>query len=183
MLSERLRERNFAREQLEGRLEEVEGRLNSQRRALAAIPRHLTALRDHLTPLLPDKVTLDLLSPINAIVEGGSPEQVMEEGFGAVVAALREVAKDKRKVMGEGGGKVHAHVCVEGEMLVRVRAPVQHSYVLCVHAQLQEEEEEEVKEGVVLPAVASQAVSELEDEVRALQSRCEEAERALADAR
>ena len=97
MLSERLRERNFAREQLEVRLEEMEGRVNSQRRAMAAIPRHLNTLRDHLAPLLSDKVTLDLLSPINTTVEGGSPEQAMEEGFGAVVAALREFAKDKGK--------------------------------------------------------------------------------------
>ena len=62
-----------------------------------------------------------------------------------------------------------------------------HVFCVCMnsHVQVQGEKEEEegVREGVVLPEVASQAVSELEDEVRVLQSRCEEAERALADAR
>ena len=85
-LSERLRERNFTREQLETRVEEAENRVEEQRLALASLPRHLQAVRDHLTPLLPPHVSLDSLA---RVWEEARPEMCLEEGFRCVLAALK----------------------------------------------------------------------------------------------
>ena len=87
-LSERLKERNFAREQLEARVEEAENRVEEQRLALASLPRHLQALRDHLTPFLPGHVTLDGLERVWGEAR---PELVLDEGFRCVFAALRQL--------------------------------------------------------------------------------------------
>ena len=131
-LSERLKERNFAREQLEARVEEAESRVEDQRRALASLPRHMRAIRDHLSPLLPDHVILDGLA---RVWEEARPEMCLEEGFRCTLAALRHLAAGERR---EGSPPVEA-----GE----------------------------------------EEVGRLQDEVRALQSRCEECDSALADAR
>lgn len=135
-LSERLKERNFAREQLEARVEEAENRVEEQRLALASLPRHLQAVRDHLTPLLPQHVSLDGLA---RVWEEARPEMCLEEGFRCVLAALKTLQPREGSEEGE----------------VTVSPP----------SQLQEERDH------------------LQDEARALQSRCEELESALADAR
>ena len=96
-LTERLRERNFAREQLEARVEEAENRVEEQRQALASLPRHLQALRDNLSPLLPPHVTLDGLA---RVWEEARPEMCLEEGFRCVLAALRQLLPKE-----EGEGK------------------------------------------------------------------------------
>ena len=135
-LSERLRERNFAREQLEVRLEEAEGRVEEQRRALASLPRHMLALKAHLTPLVPDHVGLEGLSRVG---EDLRPETCLEDGFRCALAALRQLGSGE----GKRGGPEPDGCGWERE----------------------------------------KEVGRLQDEVRALQSRCEDAENALADAR
>ena len=135
-LSERLRERNFAREQLEARVEEAENRVEEQRLALASLPRHLQAVRDHLTPLLPPQLSLDGLA---RVWEEARPEMCLEEGFRCMLTALKTLEPRQ-------GGE---------EKEVEIPPP----------SQLQEESDR------------------LQDEAKALQSRCDELESALADAR
>ena len=98
-LSERLRERNFAREQLEARVEEAENHLQEQRLILASLPRHLQSLRDNLSPLLSDHVTLDALS---RVCEEARPEFCLEEGFRLVLAALRQLQGQEGGVQSVG---------------------------------------------------------------------------------
>lgn len=135
-LSERLKERNFAREQLEARLEEAEGRVEEQRRALASLPRHMLALKAHLAPLLPDNAGLEVLERFK---EESRPELSLEDGFRAALATLRQLVLGERGKEGEGGWEV--------------------------------------------PPETTTDVGRLEDENKALQSRCEDLESALADAR
>lgn len=134
-LSERLRERNFAREQLEARLEEAEGRVEDQRRALSSLPRHMLALKAHLAPLVPDHVGLEGLARVGEDVR---PETCLEEGFRCALAAIRHL----------GSGEV-----------------------------------KESSGSELSPQTLSEEVGRLQDENRALLSRCEDAENALADAR
>ena len=95
-LSERLRERNFAREQLEERLVEAEQRVDKQRILLASIPRHLQSISCLLSPLLPPDRNISLPSE----EEGVRPEETLEEGMRAIRRALGE-----RVRRGEGGGE------------------------------------------------------------------------------
>lgn len=110
-LSERLKERNFAREQLEARLEEAEGRVEEQRRALASLPRHLLALKDHLAPLLPDGTGLEVLERFQ---EESCPELSLEEGFRAALAALRQL------VLGERGKAVEGDMTIPSGTMLEV---------------------------------------------------------------
>ena len=93
-LSERLKERNIVREQLEVRLEEAEGRVEEQRRALSSLPRHMLALKSHLCALLPDDMGLEGLSHL---AEDARPEQCLEEGFRCALAALRRLSSGERR--------------------------------------------------------------------------------------
>lgn len=133
-LSERLRQRNFAREQLEARLEEAEGRVEEQRHVLASLPRHMLALKNHLSPLLPEYVGMEALERVG---EDSHLELALEDGFRAALAALRHLGSGERQ---EGGG-------------------------------------------VEFPSESRGEVTRLEDENKALQSRCKDTESALADAR
>ena len=157
-LSERLRERNFAREQLEARLEEAEGRVEEQRRALASVPRHLQALRDHLVPLLPKSVAPGSLGRVG---EESRPETCLEEGFRAALSALRLIVSSEKG---------------EGEMMVLSQSGERREGdISSVH--------EERGEGEAVPHEGVEEVARLQDENRTLQSRCEDMDSALADAR
>lgn len=109
-LSERLKERNFARERLEARLEEAEGRVEEQRRALASLPRHMLALKAHLTPLLPDNTGLEVLERFK---EESRPELSLEDGFRAALATLRQLVLGERGKGGEGGMEVPSETTAE----------------------------------------------------------------------
>lgn len=157
-LSERLRERNFAREQLEARLEEAEGRVEEQRRALASVPRHLQALRDHLIPLLPKSMAL---GPLDHVGEEFRPETCLEEGFRAALSVLRYIVSSEKG---------------EGEMVVPSQSGERREGdISSVYG--------ERGEGEIVPHGSVEEVARLQDENRALQSRCEDMDSALADAR
>ena len=118
-----MRERNFAREQLEARLEEAEGRVEEHRRALASVPRLMKALRDHLVPLLPGGVVLAALDHVG---EESRPERCLEDGLRGVLSALRHIVSGERRegelaVPSESGNSVEGEISGCGEEVERLQ--------------------------------------------------------------